>query len=169
MGKQINFLMDLDTENLFKDIILHEGEILFEGINSEPISIIALPEEFSSNDWYSVYLYKKEFGELFFNKLPNGNLYIDTIKSPIIEFIRTVVRDDENEVSRGRLWYENKYYDDEGKLIHKSEELNIWYDCLCKWIKKNLPKTEIYIRSEKYKENISSGIKELIKKGYVIC
>ena len=169
MGKQINFLMDLHTENLFKEIILQEGEILFEGANSEPISIIVLPDEFSSNDWFSVYLYKKEFGELILDKLPNGKQFIDTIKSPVIEFIRTVVRDDESEVSRGRLWYEKQYYDDEGKLIHKSEHLNFWYNSLCKWIKKNLPKTELYIHSEKYNEHISSGIKELIQKGYEIC
>lgn len=156
------------TENLFKEIILQDGMILFEGTNLEPMSIIELPQEFSSNDWHSVYLYRREFGELILDKLPNGKQYIDIISSPVIEFIRTVVREDEKEVSRGRLWMEMKYWNEAGELVEKSKLLNDWYSSLCKWIKKKLPKTEISINEDTYVEFISPTMKKLVEKGYKI-
>ena len=168
MGKQINFIMDLNTENIFKDLILQEGEILFEGTNVVPINIVTLPEQFSSNDWFSLYLYKKEFGELVFDTLPDGRKYIDSIKSPVIEFIRTVVREDEKEVSRGRLWLEMKYWDVQGRQVEKSKALNDWYMSLCKWVKKQLPRTEFSVNAETYTEYISGDMKKLVEKGYKI-
>jgi hypothetical protein len=115
-----------------------------------------------------VYLYKKDFGELVLDSIPNGRKFIDEIKSPVIEFIRTVVREEDKEVSRGRLWVEMKYWNEKGVQVEKSKALNDWYTGLCKWIKKQLPKSEFSANQETYAEYISNSMKELVEKGYKI-
>ncbi|MBP8082838.1 MAG: hypothetical protein KAZ87_06510 [Spirochaetes bacterium] len=168
MGKQINFLMDFETECFFKNHILQQGEILFEGKNSEPVSITELPTQFSGKGWFSVYLYKKELGELIFEKLSKDRKYINCTKSPVIEFTRTVIRDNEKEVSFGRLWVEMKYWSDNEELTKKPKELYEWYINLQKWIKINMPKTKFSINNKIYNEHASTEIKNIIEKGYKI-
>ena len=168
MGKQITFYMDMKTEQQFKDFILQEGEIIVEGSNPNPISVKILPEPFSDKGWFKLYLYKKEYGELVLDSTANGRKYIDETKSPVIEFLRTVVREDEKEVSRGRLWLEMKYWDVHGRQVEKAKALNDWYTNLCKWVKNQLPKTEFLVNEEIYTEYISDSIKKSVENGYKI-
>ncbi|MDP4147218.1 MAG: hypothetical protein Q8936_22535 [Bacillota bacterium] len=164
MGKQICFFMDEDIEDKFIDYVLENGEILFEGNNNKPISIKELPKAFSGKGWFKVYLYKPEFGKLVLENIPNIREYINFIESPVIEFSRTIIREDIKELSRGRLWVDMKFYNKEGEKVEKSKKVDEWYKDLNKWIRGNLPKTELNIEGGKLVEYMSPAIKELIEK-----
>lgn len=167
MGKQINFFMDMETEERFISYIKENGVILFEGNNEKPTEIDTLPAPFSGKGWFKVYLHNNT-GDLKFKRLSIGRKIIDSIESPVIEFTRTVIRDDSKEISKGRLWVEMKFYNDDGTLIIKDDILEEWYKLLCKWIKINVPKTEFDNEGKSYKEYISESILYLLNHGYRI-
>jgi hypothetical protein len=67
----------------------------------------------------------------------------------------------------GRLWMEMRYYDDDGILLTKSPELDMWYKELVKWIKKNVPRQEVITSTGTEKIYISESIKKLVEEeGY---
>lgn len=167
MSKQINFLMDKDTEEKFLIYIKENGVAIFEGNNYSPKIIEVLPEPFSGKGWFKVYLYNNQ-EDLILNKLSTGREYIDSIKSPVIEFNRTIIREGAKEVSRGRLWLETKFYNEDGELVSKDIDLDEWYKNLCKWIKKNVPRTEISNNGREYKEYITKSVVQLLEQGYKI-
>ena len=167
MGKQINFLMDKDTEDKFLIYVKENGVAIFEGNNDSPKIIELLPEPFTGRGWFKVYLFNNQ-GDLILNKLSTGREFIDSIKSPVIEFSRTIIRVGAKEVTRGRLWFETKFYNEDGELVSKDNNLDDWYKNLCKWIKKNAPKTEISINGTQYKEYITKSVVQLLENGYKI-
>lgn len=168
MGKQISFIIDEETEHEFVKQLVQDGQVLFEVPNSELQVINSLPEAYSSEDWFTVYFYKSKFGDLHYRLLPNGQRYIDSSKSPVIEFIRTVIRHEEREISRGRLWVEPKYWDDNDEVQGKPKELIQWFNNMSKWIKKNVPQHVFDSHEYQYKEHISSNLMPLITDGYRI-
>lgn len=162
MSKQINFYLDEQLEQRFLDFIIdHGGEIFFDqGSNIEPVKV----NEFPSSDekyWFCLYLYKKEFGDIKYKEIKNRR-YIDILRSPVIEFSRTVVREigRNKEIGRGRLYFQTKFWNSKDELIQKPTELDDWFKLLSNWIKKAAPKdkdTGAYI---------SMSLKELANKGF---
>lgn len=167
MGKQISFYMDKKTEESFLSYIKENGTLLFEGNNNKPIEIESLPVPFSEKGWFKVYLYNN-IGDIKLKRLSNGREIIDSIDSNVIEFSRTVIRDDSKEVTKGRLWFETKFYDENGTLVEKDGTVEEWYKLLSKWIKKNIPKSEFSIDGKIYKEYISESIMCCFNQGYKI-
>lgn len=51
----------------------------------------------------------------------NNKTSIDSLKSPIIQYIKTMIKEDQQTVLRGRIWVETKYYDEKGAVINKGE------------------------------------------------
>lgn len=168
MGKQINFLMDKETEKRFFEFIRKDGVVLFEGNNEVPQIINILPEPFSGKGRFSIYIYNEKFGKYIISETKKGIKYIDSIKSTVIEFNRTIIREGAKEVSRGRLWLETKFYNEDGELVSKDIDLDEWYKNLCKWIKKNVPRTEISNNGREYKEYITKSVVQLLEQGYKI-
>lgn len=168
MGKQINFLMDKETEEKFIEYILSDGIVLFEGNNMNPVKINTLPEPFSGKAWFKLYLYKEGFGDLILKKIDNGREYIDAIASPVIEFSRTIIRNEAKEVSRGRLWVEMEFFNDKKELTIKPKDLGDWFKNLSKWVKKYLPRTEIVAKNKIYSEYSSKSVSDIIKSGYKV-
>lgn len=168
MGKQISFIFDDDTEHEFIIKMLQDGKVLFEAGNNELQLSKSLPDSNTIEEWFTVYLYKCEYGELQYRSLPNGQRYIDSSKSPVIEFIRTVIRHEEQEISRGRLWVESKYWDENNELQEKPKELIQWFTNMSKWIKKNVPLQTFDSHGYQYKEHISSSLMQLVLKKYRI-
>ena len=152
----------------FKELILKKGIILFEGTNLHPIQIQELPLSFTGKGWFKVYLYQKRFGELHLEELDSGRKYINPHLSPVIEFSRTVIRNNPKEISRGRLWVENKYYNDREELINKSKNLDEWYSQLSEWIKMRMSKKLIVTPQKKYNEYTTRSLKEMVENGYRI-
>jgi hypothetical protein len=165
MGKQINFYMDMETEKRFLLYIKENGVLIYEGNNEKPTVIDSLPDPFSGKGWFKVYLYNN-IGSLKLKRLSTGREIIDCIESPVIEFTRTVIREDSKEISKGRLWIETKYYSDDGDLIIKDDLLEEWFKLLSKWIKKNIPKKEFFNNGKLYKEYISESILSYLKCDY---
>jgi hypothetical protein len=162
MSKQINFYLDEQLEQRFLYFILDDGgEIFFEqGSNIEPVNV----KEFPSSDekyWFSLFLYKKEFGDITYKEIKNRR-YIDIVRSPVIEFSRTVVRDigRNKEIGTGRLYFQTKFWNSKDELVQKPSELDDWFKLLSNWIKKAALKDK---QSGAY---ISMPLKELANKGY---
>lgn len=166
MGKQINFYMDNETEEKFFEFIKKDGVVLFERNNKLPQIIDTLPEPFSGRGWFMVYIYNEKLGKCIICETDNGIKYIDFIKSPVIRFSRTIIREDAKEIAMGRLWFETKFYDDDGELISKDSALDEWYKKLCKWIRKNVPRTELSDTWGVRKEYISKSLIDLFEQGY---
>ena len=88
--------------------------------------------------------------------------------SPVIEYIRTTIRHEEQEISRGRLWVEPKYWDENNQLQEKPKELIQWFSEMSKWIKKNVPQQKFDSHGYEYKEHISTSLIQLVSEGYRI-
>jgi hypothetical protein len=168
MGKQINFIMSKEKENNLKEFLEENNIELYFITNNEAVKIINFPEPYSIKGWFNIYLYKSEFGDLILKKTKNEIVYIDAIESPVIEYSRTGILEKEKIISRGRFWYEPKFYSSVKKLIEKPKGLDDTFKQLSNWIKKNLNKTNITTgKGVVYKEFVSEDMKNLIEsKGY---
>ncbi|MDO5151300.1 MAG: hypothetical protein Q4D76_18215 [Oscillospiraceae bacterium] len=166
MGKQINFFIDRETEERFLIYIRKNGVAIFEGNNNNPQVVDELPVPFSGKGCFKIYLYKTNNGDLKLKKLSTGRECIDSIESPVIEFSRTIIREDTKEVTKGRLWVETKYYNDNGELVIKNGMLEEWYKDLCKWIKKNAPRIEVSNNGKNHNVYITKQVLQLLEQGY---
>ena len=166
MGKQINFYMDSIDEALFIDIVLRKGKMYDQLGNNTPTKIRALPDKISEPGGFMVYLYENNYLMNKYGSLDGEINNIDIFKDPVIEFSRTIIRTSSKEISRGRLWLEMRYFDEEDKPLTKDESINNWYKELSKWIKKHLPRREIVEKNGTFKEYISQSLIELVENGY---
>ena len=165
MGKQVNFYMDKETEDKFISMVLSDGvQIYFRKVDSNPYVIRSLSE--MESDKTQVYFFKLGIGDIKLCEEKNGNKYIDSAKSSVIEFLRTSILEEDKAVSRGRLWVDLKYYNEKDELKEKPKELNAWFIKLSNWIRKNVPKVGIDSCGKTYYEHISSSMIELINNGY---
>lgn len=162
MGKQFRFIMDQNDETKFFDYIKETGNIFLEERFKSSELITKLPEGI----WIILLLYKESFGEIKFSKTDNGIKYINPIIEPVIEFSQTLVRDNVKEISRGRLWLEMRYYNEDEMLVMKSELLDEWYKELSKWIKKNLKCIKVTMGNKTYKEYVSESLISKVESGY---
>lgn len=161
MGKQIRFIMDEHDESIFFSYIIGNSTIFFQNRNRNPEPITELPDKGSEPGWFKLYLYKECFGAITYAETKGGRRFINAINAPVIEFRRTIVRENVKEIARGRLWLEMKYYDNE-TLITKDKLINNWYIELSKWIKSNLTRIE----SKEQKEYVSKSLIDVVKNGY---
>ena len=159
MGKQFGFIMDRVDENEFLKMILEDGKA-FQGTGV--MQIFSPPESI----WIKLYLTKSEFGELKIRKTENDIQYIDPIESSVIEFNETIPRIKIKEIQRGRLYLDNKYWDDNNQLIKKNENLDIWYKELVRWIKKRLRCVETCPYGKVVKEYVSESLVKYVEEGF---
>ena len=61
--------------------------------------------------------------------------YVDTLRSPVVEFSPS--RLNENELQRGRLFFDSGYFDRDGTWRPKSDDYVSWARGWLKWIEKN--------------------------------
>lgn len=162
MGKQFRFIMDKLDNEAFVEYVRCTGRIFeikkLEGVEE----IFELPDYL----WLKLYLFKDEFGKLEYKEILEGKTYLDTTVSPIIEFRETILREKIKEIQRGRLFLEMKYYDTNGALIKKNEQLGMWYKELVRWIKKRLCCVEVYSNGKIVKEYVSKSLVEIVEDGY---
>lgn len=155
MGKQINFYMNESVQNQFMEW-LKKNEFQFVDYYSKPIS---QPE---NKEVLGAYLYKPEHGEILLHS--DGRM--DSIKSSVIEYSKTVVKEAEKKVLRGRLWIETQYYEQSGNIIKKPEQFLKEYQRLVRWIKKYVPYQEIAVGNSFIKEYINDEMKQLKESGF---
>jgi hypothetical protein len=144
MGRQINFYMDEDVESAFVKLVLENGQILCdsENMGAEPMVITEPSELLACSEYASRSLYQPTFGDLTLRPLDNGKIMLEFMISPVIQYSRTLVDHNRKTVRSGRLWVEMKYWDAEGNLVTKPEELAKWYESLARWVMKHLDKRE---------------------------
>lgn len=167
MGKQIIFFMDKELEQEFFEFVNESAVVLFEDSSGLLEAVNVLPSS-DIRYWWSLYIYNEKFGDYTLNDLDNGKVYLDLFKSPVIKFNRTIIREDTKDMSRGRLWFQNSYWDDEDELVYKDPNLDKLYQKLCRWIRKKIPKVEVNAKNGVHKEYISKPLINLIESGYEI-
>lgn len=152
MGRQINFYMSNDIQERFIDF-LNKKEFVFVDYNASIINDI------SDDSKRDIYLYKQDYGNIIMSQ--NDKVNIDSLKSPIIEYIKTKIIEEQQTVLRGRLWIETKYYNGKGEVINKGESFIKDYQMLVRWIKKNVPYQQIKYKNYYIKEYINDELMEL--------
>lgn len=164
MGKQFEFFMSEKDEQKLKEYLQQSNvKMLFEGKSPPPIEITKLPPAFSDIGWFQLFLYKEEWGGLTMR-----SKWLDVISSPVIEFRRTVIRNDAKEISPGRIWYHHKYFDKDENLVEKCKDIDLFYYELKKKIKKILPNHKRLDAGKNKTFYCSDFIKELLDDGYKI-
>ena len=147
MGKQITFYMDDSTQNRFLDF-LKDNQFVFLSNEGQTIDNI--------NDCYDFYIYKKEFGELFFKEYDES---LDILNSPVIEIIKTRIKG--QKILQGRVWVSDIFYKkNNGKLEYCKKYIET-YQILYKWIKKNVPYQEVMMGGcavKEYADNVFVNI-----------
>lgn len=157
MGKQINFYMDEEVQNRFIEY-LSECGFLTIGVDTMAVSV-------TSSSVFSVYLYKENYGALVYSK--NLENQVDSIRSPVIQFRKTIIKKEQQRILRGRLWLEDKYYAEDGSIVQKDKELEKDYRKLVRWIKKNVPYRKITKGNLEVSEYASQSYDELLKDGFI--
>lgn len=124
------------------------------------------------NEYQKLWIYKKDFGNSQFHVEPGLGQSISGFAEPMIELCKTHVSPEEKTISRGRIWVQLSYWNNENQLVYKPESVKKFYQSLSRWIRKNLVKIEtgIYERTGYiYMELVSIEIYRLIEqKGYHI-
>lgn len=157
MGRQINFYMSNEVQERFIDF-LNTKEFIFVDYNASIVNDIL------DDSKREIYLYKQDYGDISMSQ--NNKAHIDSLKSPIIQYIKTIIKEEQQTVLRGRLWIETKYYDEEGEVINKGESVLKDYQMLVRWIKKNVPYQQIKKKDHYIKGYINDELRELQENGY---
>ncbi len=159
MGRQINFYMYKDIQYRFIEY-LKENEYTFLDVRALTISDTLLDGQ------NVLYLYKQEYGNIIMSQ--NGSNQMNILDSPIIEFRKTMVKDEKHRIIRGRVWIESQYYNDDGIAIYKKEMFLNDYQKISRWIKKNVPYQQIKKGNDFIKVYINNEMKELMDSGYAL-
>lgn len=142
MGRQINFYMSEQIQAEFIAFLEQESFVYVDYYVGKTVHP-------ASKDVYSVYLYKEAYGELV--KKFDDKIY-DSSNGPVIEFSKTVMKEDTKKIIRGRLWMTEWYYDEAGNRTKKKELLIKDYEKLVRWVKstsriRNMAIKDIYLRN----------------------
>lgn len=157
MGKQINFYMSENVQTSFIEY-LAQNQYEFLDNNSKIIS------EPTSMNVLGMYLYKQSYGNIIMRQ--DNKEIMDSLKSPVIQFGKTAIKEEYKKVLRGRIWISDQYNDDNGILIKKDGEFVKDYKTLTHWIKKNVPYQEIRKGEFWVKEYVNDEVKELQENGF---
>jgi hypothetical protein len=145
MSSQINFyITQKDLANI--EVALKTSDEFFILHSSSPTSaphivdtMVCKPGE---TQWLFYYLVRKsDLDKVLMHYVEKQNYWsIDSVRSPVIEFDSCYLS--ENILRRGRVYYVNKFYDDEGILVGKPEDFCIWAKQIFLKIRKFLKKHE---------------------------
>lgn len=158
MGKQINFYM---SKNVQAEFIKYLKEKHYLFLSTEAKTIYTP----NSAEMYSIYLYKQEYGDVIFEQ--DYVKKIDVFESPIIQFKKTTIKEEQKQVLRGRIWIADQFYE-ENKLVKKKDEFIRDYKDLVRWIKRNVPYQKVDEGGYIISEYINDEIKLLREKGFIL-
>lgn len=162
MGKQVCFFMTHKDEVLFFEFIKEMKDSIFDyygnalGIEQLSKPLIYTGEEDDADQIV-----------LFYLTIPNAAIEfrksggVEQLTSEVIQVSRSAFRNN-NQLWNGRIWYEDKYYDDQGRRIKKADWLNKKYNEYQRWIRKNLKPNkdnDFYIGENAYELYKMQGFK----------
>ena len=132
MSHQINFyITPSDLADIEKKII-ESGELVIlhsYSPTSTPRVVDTMVCKPNEPQWLFYYLVRKsDLDKVITNYIEKQNYWsVDSLRSPVIEFNSCYLS--KNTIRRGRVYYANKFYDNAGTLICKSDDF-------CKWAKR---------------------------------
>ncbi len=146
MGRQVNFYLAREDEIQFLDFVRGTGDVKVLPYKSQtrdfaPVQELADP--LSSDFGFILFLFNHEISSNLVMRFVErqGYYVIDSSQSSVIEFTRSVVR--ENRISRGRIWAEFTSLDREKMaLVPKEPAFKEWYETISKWVRKHFVKLE---------------------------
>ena len=139
MGKQLNYYADFDLSLKIREMALSLGlEIIKQNPRNKQIIRTRSADDFSSE--HHIFFYDELFGALSFNE--NTGLINDS-SSPVIQVSQTIIHNEEEYVSRGRLWIATSHYDANGDKVITAPELIKKYTKLVAFIKRNVVNEEV--------------------------
>ena len=134
MGRQINFYMDKEVEKRFITFLLqNDYKILYDDTIEKEIKDIINVNDIK--EYGFLYVYKEEYGKIIYYE-HYGRERIKGINSPVFDFSRTKILEDEKGIREGRIWVNT---DLEFKSPDIKEQFLKDYGKLVQWIKKNVP------------------------------
>jgi len=157
MGHQINFFLSPDDIfKLEKEILSLENTLILKDQSRGPFPSTVKSTELTENGrhWLFFYLVREKDLDKVITKevVTQGHWRIDEMFSPVIELIRSSY--DGEIFRRGRLYYNDTYYNGQGKLVSKTPGF-------CAWAKKVISKAR---RNLIYDKNLLSYLgKEAIE------
>ncbi|SRR5579864_1153255 len=133
--------MTTEDERRFVDFVRSSGrvQILPESAskdNFRPVQELATP--FSGKSWAGYVLFNDSISRnLVTMHIPNvGNYRIDKLRSSVIEFNRSFVKD--SKIRPGRIWAQFTFLDSEKKtILPKEQAFEEWYETIATWLRKN--------------------------------
>lgn len=106
-------------------------------------------------------LYKDSYGSIIFND--DRETEINRNYSPVIEWCRTILDNDEKVVRQGRIWI-SSWIEFENPLME--EQFKKDYNSLVRWIKKKVPKQEYMKKGHTLKRYMNEELKIYEDQGY---
>lgn len=163
MGKQFGFLMDRDDEKKFFEYLISNYKIHLQIPHQSIKRIFSLPNE----NWFNLYINNDASGNLNPVEYDSDKFMIFPVDSPVVEFRQTFVRDEMQEMTRGRLFVEMHYWKN-NELVKKESALEEIFKQCVRWIKKNLRCVELQKDGNLKKEYASESLVKKIISGYHI-
>lgn len=167
MGRQFMFYANqIDVDNLIQVVQKYNGIIINEDgsiLDPDDLSHI-LEYEYLKQKFSYVGLYiKLENSLIEYNHHPSiHRTCLKMFESEVIQFSLPCPRKNEKSFSWGRLWYAPKAYDTDGNILVKTNDLNILYNNIKLYVRKN------YCLSQNKSSYIAPNCYELYKKGEYI-
>ncbi|AZN35138.1 hypothetical protein [Iodobacter ciconiae] len=141
MGKQVNFYLTpsdfLGVKTLIDTIepcfILHS-----RSKSNEPLIVDDFAVRDGEDDWLFYYLVRQcDILDVKMRAVPSqGYWVIDETHSPVIELNKCFFN--ENTLGRGRIYFNEKYYNDNSVLIQKPDAFKIWANAILRHVRKKL-------------------------------
>jgi hypothetical protein len=168
MGRQVNFFLSYDDQGELTEKLDSLGTIVAAAESSDRAEVIALPVSAFAR-WTVELGWPLLFRPEDRNSLivESGRLevadfgvryYIERYQNPIVEFATCIQH--ENEILRGRFYYEAKYLDyASGVVVEKSPDFISWATKIFNVVKKNTTK-------DAHGFYIGKGAQALQRRGY---
>jgi len=161
MGRQINFYMSESVEKEFFELLSIQGyKILYDGYDVDSIQELTSYDGMDRKKWLII-LYKDFYGPLIYADREEKE--INRNYSPVIEWSRTIINNNEKFIREGRIWI-SSWVEFEDSLIE--EQFKKDYNSLVRWIKKKVPREEYTWKGHILKRYKNTELQEYEDKGY---
>ncbi|MEI8197972.1 MAG: hypothetical protein WCI73_18925 [Phycisphaerae bacterium] len=154
MSHQISFyMMSTDLQCALKSILNCGDYVILHSRshNSKPRILSKVEFEEDEKTWLYYYLARPE--DVLSIKMEEvstqGYWSIDSLYAPVVELHCCAF--DNSTIRQGRLYFEDRYYDDKGQKVVKPEPYVRWANCVLATMKKNLKRDssrDAYVGSE---------------------
>lgn len=147
MGRQIRFFMINEDFDMFVQNVSDLSDLIIDYKGN-----IVVKEEILNSNMASFFI--KPYHSI---NVCDRSGYVNEIRSDVIQFLRCMTI--KNQIMYGRLWYENKYFNETGNVIVKDKWLSDKFNIYKKWIVQN------YRRSKEFDFYIGEATYKLYKDG----